>query len=144
MTGHTKEPWAYRPDADDDWGIIRAPVTEQGRWLGGIICQARDPERLGESELAACRAAKIDPWEANARRIVDCVNSLAGIENPAAFVQAARVLHRALEGVIDATASHLPPDGISKDDCINRVLAASDNPEVFHALEAFRAATGEA
>jgi hypothetical protein len=81
---HTKEPWAYRPHEDDDWGIIRAPVTEQGQWLGGVICQARDPERLGESELAAARAAKVDPWEANARRIVECVNALAGT-NPAAL-----------------------------------------------------------
>ena len=93
---HTKEPWEYRPDADDDWGIIRAPVTEQGQWLGGIICQARDPDRLGESELAAARAAKIDPWEANARRIVSCVNALAGM-NPdalAGLIEAAEGMYR--------------------------------------------------
>ena len=71
-------------------------------------------------------------------------NAFATIPDPLAFVLAARVLHRALEGVIDATASYLPPDGISKDDCINRVLAASDNADVVHALRAFRAATGEA
>lgn len=97
MTGHTKEPWAYRPDVDDDWGIIRAPVIEQGQWLGGIICQARDPEALDEVTLASHRAAKTDPWEANARRIVDCVNAHATIPDPAAFMEAARGMREALD-----------------------------------------------
>ncbi len=71
MSGaHTPGPWAYRPDPEyDDWGIVRAPVTEQGRLVGPIICQARDPEALDEITLNGHRAARTDPWEANARLI---------------------------------------------------------------------------
>jgi hypothetical protein len=65
----TPGPWAYRPAEGDDWGIVRAPVTEQGQWAGGIICQARDPEALDQLTLARHREAKTDPWEANARLI---------------------------------------------------------------------------
>ena len=65
----TPGPWSYRPYEFDDWGVVRAPVTEQGQSLGGIICQARDPQITRESGLARHRAAKTDPWEANARLI---------------------------------------------------------------------------
>ncbi|WP_144423516.1 hypothetical protein [Sphingopyxis sp. 113P3] len=56
---------------------MRAPVTEQGRLLGGIICQARDPEACDEVTLAAHREAKTDPWEANARLIAAAPELLA-------------------------------------------------------------------
>ena len=39
-------------------------------------------------------------------------------------------LREAIAAVTDATSSYLPPDGISAHECINRVLAATDNPEV--------------
>ncbi len=69
MPKYTPGPWAYRPAEHDDWGIVRAPVIEQGQWTGGIICQARDPEVLDQITLAKHREAKTDPWEANARLI---------------------------------------------------------------------------
>ncbi|MDR6826504.1 hypothetical protein J2X48_000692 [Bosea sp. BE271] len=40
------------------------------------------------------------------------------------------VLRRAVSAVTDATSAYLPPDGISKDELISRVLAATDNPEI--------------
>lgn len=66
---HTPGPWSYRPDEYDDWGIVRAPVTEQGRFRGGIICQAKNLEALDELTFAKHREAGTDPWEANARLI---------------------------------------------------------------------------
>lgn len=64
----TPGPWFYRPAEYDDWGVVRAP-NEQGRFYGGIICQARDPEALDELTLSRHRAAKTDPWVANAQLI---------------------------------------------------------------------------
>jgi hypothetical protein len=43
-------------------------------------------------------------------------------------------LAEALESVISATCAYLPPDGISEQDCINRVLEATDNPTINAAL----------
>lgn len=40
------------------------------------------------------------------------------------------LMRQALEAVTDATSSYLPSDGISAHECINRVLAATDNPEI--------------
>jgi hypothetical protein len=42
----------------------------------------------------------------------------------------------ALLAVIDAARAYLPPDGISKDEFINRVLEATDNPRIIAALAA--------
>lgn len=130
MTEHTKEPWATTK--------AKPRKVHAG---GVLICTAV----LRNSATTAQNASgkSLEEATANARRIVDCVNALAGIPDPAAYVQALGVILRALEAVIDATSSYLPPDGISKDECISRVLQASDNAEVFAALQAFRQATGE-
>lgn len=39
-------------------------------------------------------------------------------------------MRTAIKAVTDATGAYLPPDGISKDELISRVLAATDNPEI--------------
>lgn len=48
----------------------------------------------------------------------------------------------ALAQVIDAVRDYLPPNGISKDDLISRVIAATDNPAINMALTARRDASG--
>jgi hypothetical protein len=53
-----------------------------------------------------------------------------GIANANLVVKAVNshdALVKALQAVIDAACDYLPPDGISKDDFINRVLLATDN-----------------
>lgn len=47
----------------------------------------------------------------------------------------------AVKAVIAATSDYLPPDGISKDELINRVLEATDNPKINAALAAYEAAS---
>jgi len=86
MTKPTPGPWHYRPDGYDDWGIVRAS-NEVGRLIGPIICQARDPEATDECTLAKHRAAKTDPWEANARLIAAAPDGLALAEAFDAFAK---------------------------------------------------------
>ena len=45
------------------------------------------------------------------------------------------VFANAVRAVISASQAYLPPDGISKDEFINRVLGATDNAEIVAALE---------
>ncbi|GAB3054320.1 hypothetical protein [Stenotrophomonas tumulicola] len=51
------------------------------------------------------------------------------------LVAAAPVLYGAIAAVIKATRDYLPPDGISKDEFIKRVIAATDNPQIVAALQ---------
>jgi hypothetical protein len=65
--------------------------------------------------------------------VPDCVRTYVSmLEAQAARTEPAAemVLRKAIKAVTDATSAYLPPDGISKDECINRVLAATDNPEI--------------
>ena len=39
-------------------------------------------------------------------------------------------LREAVLGVVAATRAYLPPDGITEQECINRVLEATDNPKI--------------
>ena len=74
MAEHTKEPWAFVPwHIEEGPSAVRAPE-------GWLICTTSS--------------------DANARRIVACVNALAGIPDPAAFVQAARGMREALESLL--------------------------------------------
>ena len=45
------------------------------------------------------------------------------------------VIREALHKVIDAVGAYLPPDGISRDDLISRVIEATDNPEIVRAMK---------
>jgi hypothetical protein len=67
----------------------------------------------------------------NAALIVRAVNSHAALLG-------------AIEAVIAASQEYLPPDGISKDEFINRVLAATDNAKIVAALKIARPAKTEA
>lgn len=76
MSKHTPEPWVY----DEDRAAVRFdgrgnPV--EGDRIGCIICE---PQKRSDG-----------------RRIVACVNALAGVADPAAFVKAARELAAAVD-----------------------------------------------
>lgn len=45
-------------------------------------------------------------------------------------------LIEALVAIIEASRTYLPPDGIGKDEFIDRVLRAVDNPKIIAALAA--------
>lgn len=57
----------------------------------------------------------------------------------AKMLAAAPVILSALMEVIEATRAYLPPDGISGPDLINKVLEATDNPQICAALKSIGA-----
>ncbi|HAX40614.1 MAG TPA: hypothetical protein DCY10_07050 [Clostridiales bacterium] len=48
----------------------------------------------------------------------------------------------ALDEVVAATGAYLTPDGINKDECIRRILAATDNPGINLARHVLKRASG--
>jgi hypothetical protein len=121
----TPTPWGYRTQEYDDWGTVRCE--------GGFICQARNPE-VSSDDHGEYRRLKKDPFEANARRIVAAVNATSALSTESLEAGAVGKMAEALLAVIDATRDYLPPDGISKDECIGRILQATDNAELFHII----------
>lgn len=74
----TPEPWGIEQTTHDNW---IGPLRPDGK-VGEIVCRTfRDPDLKAE-----CRARN----DANADRIVACVNALSGVRDPAEFVAAAR------------------------------------------------------
>lgn len=89
MSGHTPEPWQYDPDQSE---TLIEYTDERG--LTGMVAQVE-----GYSD---------EPYEANAQRIVACVNALAGIRDPEAFMAEWRAIkeeelddHDFIDRVID-------------------------------------------
>ena len=72
---HTKEPWEVQPSHEDGALFII------GSNLGGLVGAAHG----WPTEIESGDYSRI---EANARRIVSCVNAMQGIPDPAAFVAA--------------------------------------------------------
>jgi hypothetical protein len=106
MSGHTKEPWVahgafythgvkgdvFAKDARDVYDAtpvcrVVAPVSHR---------QSKNAAPIDALHATARRKEQAPIIEANARRIVDCVNALTGIENPAAYVKAAQAMAEAL------------------------------------------------
>lgn len=59
----------------------------------------------------------------------------ATTEANARLIAAAPDLYAVVAAVIKATRDYMPPDGITKDEFINRVIAATDNPQIVAALQ---------
>lgn len=78
---HTPEPWELDTHPRD-------VISASGKFI------ARAQGRFGD-----------DAADANARRIVACVNALAGIPDPAAFVKAARALADDVDCMLETDAS---------------------------------------
>ena len=78
---HTPEPWSWGFE-DKSVIYIQGPGEHEDHVLWSEICPAC--QRSG----SRCTA----PSDANAERIIDCVNALAGVDDPAAFVEAVGAL----------------------------------------------------
>ena len=84
---HTKEPWeAIDCGNDAEWDVVKPDAQAiDGHWF-----------------VATCHdCADGAPASANARRIVSCVNALAGKPDPAAYVAAMDAAVDALQALFD-------------------------------------------
>ena len=103
MSKHTPEPWNFEGQVKLVGTLDSGQCNE---WVGSIF-QGTESRYRGEicQFQSATNIDGIKPNEAlaNASRIVDCVNSLAGISNPSDFVRAARELAEAAGVVLGAS-----------------------------------------
>lgn len=101
MSRHTPEPWNFEGQVKLVGTLDSGQCNE---WVGSIF-QGTESRYRGEicQFQSATNIDGIKPNEAlaNASRIVDCVNSLAGISNPSDFVLAARELGKLVKNVMD-------------------------------------------
>jgi len=76
MSEHTEEPWALDKEID---GVHAGSMTwVKGGW--GLVCKTTNQTRCNFTpEEEVC--------EANAKRIVECVNALAGVGDVAEFME---------------------------------------------------------
>ncbi len=89
------------------------------------MVQAGNP--IGEP----CDYPKWMLFQPDARRVLA---ALAKQKEASSDLGGEPVFRRAVEAVIEATREYLPPDGITAQALINRVLEATDNPTIFAAL----------
>lgn len=106
---HTAEPWAIEPCTHLVWGP--APDIADTRTWGNSICETKSSPREFGNRITVEEAGY------NATRIVDCVNALQGIENPAAFREVFDELVGALGAVspLLSVGSKVPNTPKSKD-----------------------------
>lgn len=157
LSGVTPGPWTaaqpvngmcdmkvYAPAPDTKSGkrvVALVNATKQDADAAFIALCSPDNIRALLDHIAAQDAAlstlageRDEAWDIieKERGTVAMLSADAGAWHRRATTAEAQVvaLREALDALIDATRAYLPPDGISKDDLINRVLAATDNPKI--------------
>lgn len=97
MSEHTKEPWTHGYTDGSGAELICSGNNAVAAVRWGCGCCMTRPDS----------AADLNPAErANSARIVSCVNALAGIKDPSAFVAA----HKALVEAAKAIMPHIPTE----------------------------------
>ena len=116
---HTPEPWEF---AEWNTGINNSPgfglMTDVGSL--NVTVHTRKPKGNGFDEVDCT-----DQAIADARRIVSCVNACAGIEDPAAAIQAARDALEAARPELQATCAMAKAYG-TKAMCSEAALVSVD------------------
>jgi hypothetical protein len=77
LANASPQPWVYRSDEFDDWGIIRGPLRND-RGIGPfrpIVAVGKD-SLVTEQEMDQHRRARTDPYGPNAQLITEAVNAL--------------------------------------------------------------------
>ncbi len=94
--------------------------------------------RLHEVESAVI--VKVDA-NGTGGEFANCLNAFGDKRKTAALIADVLEAHPTLLGavmaIVEAANRYLPPDGISKDEFISSVLAATDNTDIVWALELF-------
>ena len=79
----------------------------------------------GPKMFPSLDAAKVAAQADYERRVLSCLTT-----PPSTDVEGVRALEDAILSVVAATRAYLPSDGISAHECLNRILAATDNPKI--------------
>lgn len=111
MSKHTPEPWIWEWDGDEArligvLGEWRKCDRYCYGWTAASLCNRGEPGKPGH-EHRDCVVIADATWHndgtaglyikrEDASRIVSCVNALAGIDDPAAFVERAKRMEEAL------------------------------------------------
>lgn len=75
--------------------------------------------------------ASSDAEDSHLRRAVqDAIRALGAIAAMRPASGELEVLRKAILAVVDATRDYLPPDGIGAQECLSRIIGATDNPEI--------------
>lgn len=100
MSKHTPEPWilVQSKSGRAPWWTVRASDSKNR-----VIASARG-DTGGVFAMTNCQFSP-QTLEANATRIVACVNALAGIDDPAAFVARLAALEEAVKVLAAAARS---------------------------------------
>lgn len=110
-------------DPDDwqkiDWWRQEAEAYRGDRYAD---CRAEAEEMARSSERKADKNAEVSLTRARA--------AIAALSHPVSSASREDVLGSALLAVVDVVREYLPPDGIDRDQFINRVIAATDNPTI--------------
>lgn len=88
---HAPEPWKFLVEGDDDF-ITRT-----------IVSSINTPRNLNEVALLTTGSFSDDVENANGERIVECVNALAGVENPKEFINKSKERIKELEEALKST-----------------------------------------
>lgn len=112
MDKHMPMPWELIEATEHHGAYV---VNSWGRTVCDLYAMS-NPMAASVRNGGTSFPVHFDDMAANAAFIVKAVNSHD-------------FLVKALQAVIDAACDYLPPDGIGKDEFINRVLAATDNSE---------------
>lgn len=86
---HTPEPWQYQEAVYNDDGDPFTPsiYAVDGSVEGALICRLSLPLIVIPKREDEIRIRLNGDIHANGRRIVDCVNAMAGVKNPQEFIQ---------------------------------------------------------
>lgn len=107
--------------ADTLRAALSIPRLEAGRVTGSLTLDNASVQRLMDYGLLHYTdegwVVSKDIWNASA-------------PDGLPLVERMRPMADALLAVVEATRAYLPPDGIDAQECLNRIIGATDNPEI--------------
>lgn len=101
------------------------PGLEEEATRAVACCFSGMPERMAQ-EPVRCGVHHLGTLWSVSGEIARAMLRFAAEQQPTADAR----LREALMTVLGAVRDYLPPDGISQQDCLNRVIAAVDSPQI--------------
>jgi len=112
-TPHSATPWTVGEKLNVRYGnhSVTILATEDNR-RGSYTEEYMDSEGVRPVEIGRLTSFAENDADANAARIVACVNACAGMDDPQAAIEKLRADNAAMLELLQAAASHLPKNGL--------------------------------